>query len=182
MSQTLGRTRLAYARTWHHLNLSNDPRPLGRVASSIAQVLMGKNKPTYDPSTDCGDYVIATSCADIITTGKKRYQKKYYTHNTRPGSLKSMSMDAMFSKWGGGEVLKKAVRGMLPKNRLRDKRLDRLKVFEGDAHPYTRNVVRFAGRKIKNEDLRQVKETPEGVQQMKIEMPPQKVGMKGIEA
>lgn len=57
-----------------------------------------------------------------------------------------MSMDKMFAKWGGGEVLKKAVRGMLPKNRLRDKRLARLKVFEGLAHPYKENVVKFAGR------------------------------------
>lgn len=57
-----------------------------------------------------------------------------------------MSMDAMMQKWGGGEVLKKAVRGMLPKNRLRDKRLARLKVFEGAAHPYKENIVRFEGR------------------------------------
>lgn len=181
MSQTLGRTRLAYARTWHHLSLANDPRPLGRVATSIAQVLMGKNKPTYDPSTDCGDYVIATSCSDIITTGKKRYQKKYYTHNTRPGSLKSMSMDAMFAKWGGGEVLKKAVRGMLPKNRLRDKRLARLKVFETEEHPYKRNVVRFAGRRVRNDEMIGNIERPEDVERMKIEMAPEKVGVVGVE-
>lgn len=143
---------------------------------------MGKNKPTYDASTDCGDYVIATSCADIITTGKKRYQKKYYTHNTRPGSLKSMSMDAMFQKWGGGEVLKKAVRGMLPKNRLRDKRLDRLKVFEGELHPYTRNIVRFAGKKVRNGEIGGVVESAGDVEKMKIEMPPEKVGTAKAEA
>jgi large subunit ribosomal protein L13 len=88
---------------------------------------MGKHKPIYDPSTDCGDYVVAVGCHDLHTTGKKRFQKKYYTHTTRPGSLRSMTMDKMFEKWGGGEVLRRAVRGMLPKNRLRDKRLDRLK-------------------------------------------------------
>ena len=66
-------------------------------------------------------------CSDILTTGKKRFQKRYYLHNTRPGSLKSITMDRMFAKWGGAEVLRKAVSGMLPKNRLRDKRLDRLK-------------------------------------------------------
>lgn len=88
---------------------------------------MGKNKPVYDPSTDCGDYVVAVGCHDLRVTGKKRFQKKYYTHNTRPGSLRSMTMDKMFEKWGGGEVLRRAVRGMLPKNRLRDKRLARLK-------------------------------------------------------
>lgn len=88
---------------------------------------MGKHKPIYDPSTDCGDYVVAVGCKDLRTTGKKRFQKKYYTHTTRPGSLKSMTMDKMFEKWGGGEVLRRAVRGMLPKNRLREKRLARLK-------------------------------------------------------
>ena len=62
-----------------------------------------------------------------------------------------MSMDRMFDKWGGGEVLKRAVRGMLPKNRLRDKRLDRLKVFEGLRHPYSQNVVRFEGKQYRNE-------------------------------
>lgn len=106
---------------------------------------MGKNKPIWDPSTDCGDYVVAVGCSDLHTTGKKRYQKLYYTHTTRPGSLKSMSMDNMFQKWGGGEVLKRAVSGMLPKNRLRDKRLARLKVFEGTEHPYKQNIVTFAG-------------------------------------
>jgi len=88
---------------------------------------MGKHKPIWDPSTDCGDYVVATSCTDMLVTGRKMQQKKYYTHTTRPGSLKELNMEGMVRKWGGGEVLKKAVRGMLPKNRLRDKRLERLK-------------------------------------------------------
>lgn len=107
--------------------MGSDPRSLGRLASSIAIHLMGKHKPIYDPSTDCGDYVVAVGCHDLRVTGKKKLQKKYYTHTTRPGSLKSMTMDKMFEKWGGGEVLKRAVRGMLPKNRLRDQRLARLK-------------------------------------------------------
>ena len=136
---------------------------------------MGKTKPIYDPSTDCGDYVVAIGASDLHTTGKKRYQKKYYTHNTRPGSLKEMSMDAMMRKWGGGEVLKKAVRGMLPKNRLRDKRLERLKVFEGASHPYGRNLVRFAGRKVKVAGS--VIEAMQSLEQMKIEEPPTKVGI-----
>ncbi|CRG86773.1 54S ribosomal protein L23, mitochondrial [Talaromyces islandicus] len=148
MSQTVGRTRLAYSRTWHHIDVGSDSRSLGRLASSIAVFLMGKHKPIWDPSTDCGDYVVAVGCRDIHTTGKKRYQKKYYTHNTRPGSLKSMTMDKMFEKWGGGEVLRRAVRGMLPKNRLRDKRLDRLKTFEGLDHPYKKNIIKINGRSV----------------------------------
>ena len=138
-------TRLAYSRTWHFIDVGSDSRSLGRIATSIATFLMGKHKPVYDPSTDCGDYVVACGCHDIHVTGKKRQQKQYYTPTTRPGSLRQMSMEKMIEKWGGGEVLKKAVRGMLPKNRLRDKRLARLKVFEGMRHPYKANIVRFAG-------------------------------------
>lgn len=118
---------MAYARAWHYVDVGTDSRSLGRVASSIALFLMGKHKPIWDPSTDCGDYVVAVGCHDLRTTGKKRQQKLYYTHNTRPGSLKSMTMDKMMEKWGGGEVLRRAVKGMLPKNRLQEKRLARLK-------------------------------------------------------
>lgn len=106
---------------------------------------MGKNKPIFDPSTDCGDYVVVTNCSALYTTGMKRWRKTYYRHNTRPGSLKQISMDGLMEKFGGSEVLRKAVSGMLPKNRLRDDRLARLKVFEGDAHPYKANIVRFGG-------------------------------------
>ncbi|KAI9791031.1 MAG: 54S ribosomal protein L23, mitochondrial [Piccolia ochrophora] len=153
MSQTVGQTKLAYSRVWHLLDVGADPRPLGRLASQIAITLMGKHKPIWDPSTDCGDYVVAVGCHDLHTTGKKRFQKKYYRHNTRPGSLKEITMDRMFAKWGGGEVLKKAVSGMLPKNRLRDKRLARLKVFEGVSHPYRENLLRVAGKPVPSEFL-----------------------------
>jgi large subunit ribosomal protein L13 len=104
---------------------------------------MGKHKPIFDPSTDCGDYVVAVGCHDLHTTGKKRFQKKYYTHTTRPGSLKELTMDKLIAKWGGAEILRRAVRGMLPKNRLRDKRMARLKAFEGLAHPYKENIIRY---------------------------------------
>ncbi|KAJ6108556.1 54S ribosomal protein L23 [Penicillium sp. IBT 18751x] len=148
MSQTVGKTRLAYSRAWHYVDAGSDPRSLGRLASGIALVLMGKHKPIYDPSTDCGDYVVVAGCHDLRTTGKKRFQKKYYHHNTRPGSLKSMTMDQMFEKWGGGEVLRRAVKGMLPKNRLQEPRLARLKTFEGLAHPYKENIVKFGNKSV----------------------------------
>ncbi|KAL8715092.1 MAG: hypothetical protein Q9220_001049 [cf. Caloplaca sp. 1 TL-2023] len=163
MSQTIGKTRLAYSRAWHHISLSSPTTPsLGRLASRIAILLMGKHKPIWDPSTDCGDYVIATSCNDVLVTGKKMQQKLYYKQTTRPGALKSLNMESMVRKWGGGEVLKRAVRGMLPKNRLRDPRLERLKVFEGEAHPYKINLMKFDGKirkvepEIKTEVLKQV--------------------------
>ncbi|KAI4096695.1 MAG: hypothetical protein LQ344_000835 [Seirophora lacunosa] len=162
MSQTIGRTRLAYSRVWHHVSLASPTTPsLGRLASRIAILLQGKHKPIWDPSTDCGDYVVATGCHDMLVTGKKKEQKLYYKQTTRPGALKSLNMESMMRKWGGGEVLKRAVRGMLPKNRLRDKRLERLKVFEGEAHPYKTNLIKFDGRtrrvepEVKTEILKQ---------------------------
>ncbi|MCJ1484651.1 54S ribosomal protein L23, mitochondrial [Schaereria dolodes] len=157
MSQTVGKTRLAYSRTWHHVSLSSPSTPpLGRLASRIAILLMGKHKPIWDPSTDCGDYVVATGCTDLYVTGRKMEQKKYYRHSTRPGSLKEINMEGMMRKWGGGEVLRKAVRGMLPKNRLRDKRLGRLKVFEGAAHPHKENLMKIDG-KTRIADIPEVK-------------------------
>ncbi|KAL2277368.1 hypothetical protein FJTKL_00071 [Diaporthe vaccinii] len=161
MSQTVGLTRLAYSRVWHNISASTPhptlstvksppeaitPPSLGRLASRIATLLMGKHKPIYDPSTDCGDYVVVTNCAALYTTGTKKWRKSYYRHNTRPGSLKEVTMDVLMEKFGGSEVLRKAVSGMLPKNRLRKKRLARLKAFEGEAHPYDQNLARFGGK------------------------------------
>ncbi|KAF3021898.1 hypothetical protein G7054_g659 [Neopestalotiopsis clavispora] len=159
MSQTIGLTKLSYSRVWHHVSASAmhptlstqpgvTPPSLGRLASRIATILMGKHKPMWDPSTDCGDYVVVTNCAALHTTGNKKWQKTYYRHNTKPGSLKSVTMDVLMAKFGGAEVLRKAVSGMLPKNRLRDKRLARLKAFEGDAHPYKKNLIQFGGKTV----------------------------------
>ncbi|KAK3050859.1 hypothetical protein LTR09_007937 [Extremus antarcticus] len=158
MSQYVGKTRLAYSRAWHKCDLSSDPRPLGRIASQIAIVLMGKHKPIYNPSTDCGDYVVCIGCKDLHVTGKKMEQKKYYSHSTRPGSLKEITMEKMREKWGGGEVLRRAVRGMLPKNRLRDDRMARLKCFEGPSHPYKQNILRL-GRESPISQLPEVQQT-----------------------
>ncbi|KAL1614511.1 54S ribosomal protein L23, mitochondrial [Diplodia seriata] len=156
MSQTIGKTRLAYSRAWHHIDCSLDARPLGRLASSIALALMGKHKPIFDPSTDCGDYVVATNCGQLRTTGKKLFRKKYYRHTTRPGSLQEITMQRLMEKWGGGEILRRAVSGMLPKNRLRKVRLARLKAFEGAAHPYKKNILKVAGQEASS-----IRELPE---------------------
>ncbi|KAF9740204.1 54S ribosomal protein L23, mitochondrial [Paraphaeosphaeria minitans] len=160
MSQVVGKTRLAYARAWHHVDVASDERALGRLASGIAITLMGKHKPIFDPSTDCGDYVVATNCEHIHVTGKKRAQKLYRTHTTRPGSLQEISLENLAAKWGGGEVLRRAVSGMLPKNRLRKGRLERLKTFEGEGNPYKQNFLKVSnggGQGII--DFAQVKET-----------------------
>ena len=169
LTSRLLQTKLAYTRVWHgvsataqHATLSTQPGvtppTLGRLASRIAVLLMGKHKPTFDPSTDCGDYVVVTDCAALHVTGRKMWQKTYYRHSTRPGKLKSLTMDKLMEKQGGAEILRKAVSGMLPKNRLRDKRLARLKAFEGDAHPYKENLIKFGGETVGNDGWEKVVE------------------------
>ncbi|KAJ2920469.1 hypothetical protein H1R20_g16624, partial [Candolleomyces eurysporus] len=129
MSQAVGnKTTLAYARAWHHVDASE--RVLGKLAERIALVLMGKHKPVYDPSVDCGDYVVVTNARNIKVTGKKEEQLLYRKHTMFPGGLKETPYKVMKEK-RPEEIIRHAVSGMLPKNKLRDRRLERLKVFSG---------------------------------------------------
>lgn len=144
MSQKVGHTSLAFARLWHHVDLAKDKRTLGRLASAIAITLIGKHKPVYHQSQDCGDYVVVTNCQSLRVTGKKFEQKKYWSHSTKPGHLKLTPMEKVVADKGYGEVLRRAVSGMLPKNKLRKPRLERLKVFDGADHPYKQNITAFA--------------------------------------
>ncbi|GCE97838.1 54S ribosomal protein L23, mitochondrial [Zygosaccharomyces mellis] len=144
MSQKLGHSGLAFARLWHHIDVAQDKRTLGRLASSIAVTLIGKHKPVYHQSQDCGDYVVITNCQSLRTTGKKLQQKHYWSHSGKPGHLKLTPMQKVIADKGHGETLKRAVNGMLPKNKLRKARLERLKVFDGSEHPYGNNITAFA--------------------------------------
>lgn len=152
MSQKIGHTGLAFARMWHHVDLAKDKRTLGRVASQIAISLMGKHKPVYHASADCGDYVVVTNCQNLRVTGNKFTQKTYWSHTSRPGSLKLTTMEDLVANKGYSEVLKKAVSGMLPKNKLRKVRLARLKVFDGSEHPYKTNITAYADQLTKVQD------------------------------
>ncbi|KAK9480444.1 Mrpl23 [Lipomyces japonicus] len=143
MSNFIGQTRLAYARVWHQVDLSKETRTLGRLASSIALTLMGKHKPIFDPANDCGDYVVVTNCNLLKTSGNKLEKKVYRSHSGRPGHLKEITMKRLAAKKGFGEILRKAVSGMLPKNRLRQVRLERLRTFEGATHPFKKNIVTY---------------------------------------
>lgn len=157
MSQKIGHSGLAFARLWHHVDLAHESRTMGRLATSIANTLMGKHKPVYHPSQDIGDYVVVTNCQLLKTTGNKMTQREYWSHTTRPGSLKLVTMERTAADKGYGELLKKAVSGMLPKNRLRKVRLERLKVFDGSSHPYEQNITAFAVEQPKILDLIQEK-------------------------
>lgn len=144
MSQRIGNATLALTRVWHHVDVAADQRTLGRLAASIALTLQGKHKPTYSPNRDNGDYVVVTNCSHLRVTGSKMEDKTYWSHTTRPGSLKLVPMERMIANKGYGEVLKRAVKGMIPRNKHRLVRLDRLKVYDGDEHPYKDNLLAFA--------------------------------------
>ena len=116
MSQKLGHSGLAFARLWHHVDVAQDKRTLGRLASAIAMTLIGKHKPVYHQSQDSGDYVVVTNCQALRVTGKKLQQKHYWSHSGKPGHLKLTPMEKVIADKGYGETLKRAVSGMLPKN------------------------------------------------------------------
>ena len=120
-------------RKW--LLIDADGVVLGRLASTVAQILRGKHKPTYTPHLDMGDHVIVINADKIRVTGRKAEQKKYYRHSGYPGGMKVRSYAEMMSKrpdW----VFEHAVKGMLPKNRLGRKMFKKLKVYAGSEHPH----------------------------------------------
>ncbi|MCZ7663366.1 MAG: 50S ribosomal protein L13 [Thermoleophilia bacterium] len=108
---------------------------LGRLATQIAVVLRGKNKPQYTAHVDTGDFVVVVNADKVSVTGNKLLQKKYYRHSGRPGGLKVRTLDQMLAT-RPKEVVRIAVKGMLPKNRLAAKQLSKLKIYTSAAHPH----------------------------------------------
>ncbi|MDP2719327.1 MAG: 50S ribosomal protein L13 [Dehalococcoidia bacterium] len=120
-------------REWHVVDASG--QVLGRLATRIAQVLMGKNKPVFTRHLDTGDYVVVVNAAKIRVTGTKEKNKLYYRHSGYPGGLKSVTYGDMAAKHPT-RPLEKAVKGMLPHNRLGAAMFKKLKVYAGDSHPH----------------------------------------------
>ncbi len=110
-------------------------KTLGRLASRIALVLMGKHKPTYAPHLLTGDFVIVTNARKVKLTGKKLLQKKYYRYSGYIGGMKVKTAGELL-KTKPEELIRHAVSGMLPKNRLRKRMLKRLKIYAGPEHPH----------------------------------------------
>ncbi|MFW9604446.1 MAG: 50S ribosomal protein L13 [Trichlorobacter sp.] len=108
---------------------------LGRLATQIANVLRGKHKPVYTPSVDTGDFVIVVNAEKIALTGSKTVGKIYYSHSGFPGGIKSATAGEMLNT-KPEEVIRKAVKGMLPKNKLARHMLKKLKVYAGASHPH----------------------------------------------
>jgi large subunit ribosomal protein L13 len=122
--------------------------PLGRLASPVAQILRGKHKPTFAPHVDGGDYVIVINADKIAVTGKKEDQKIYYRHSGYPGGLRAATLAQLRESYPD-RVIRNAVRGMLPKNRLGRQTLSKLKVYAGPDHPHAaQNPQPFDIRKV----------------------------------
>ena len=120
-------------RAWHHVDVQE--KTLGRIASQIAYLLMGKSKPYFVRNLDCGDYVVVTNAKFIKVTGKKETDKVYYRHSGYPGGFRSETVKELRVR-KPEEIIRHAVKGMLPQNKLRDRMLTRLKVFPEGEHTF----------------------------------------------
>ena len=110
-------------------------KTLGRLATQIADLLRGKGKPEYTPHVDTGDFVVVINAEKIAVTGHKLADKRYYRHSGYPGGLRSRTLGDMLER-RPEEVIRRAVRGMMPRNRLARKQLTKLKVYAGPDHPH----------------------------------------------
>jgi large subunit ribosomal protein L13 len=120
-------------RNWLVVDASG--KTLGRLATEIANTLRGKRKPQYTPHCDVGDFVIVVNAEKVAVTGNKRQEKRYYRHSGYPGGLRSRTFEEMIAR-RPEEVLRLAVKGMLPRNRLGRQQLRKLKIYAGPEHPH----------------------------------------------
>ena len=120
-------------RRWYVVDA--DGQTLGRLATRIADTLRGKGKAQYTPHVDTGDFVVVVNAEKVMVTGNKLDQKRYYRHSGYPGGLRSRTLREQLER-RPTEVIRKAVKGMLPKNRLARRQLTKLKVYAGPDHPH----------------------------------------------
>ena len=120
-------------KNWHLVDAQD--KVLGRLAVKIATILSGKNKAHYSPNADLGDFVVVVNAEKVKVTGNKFSQKNYYHHTGYPGGLKTKSFEKM-QEDSPEKIIEKAVKGMLPKNKLANQIIKKLKVYCGSAHPH----------------------------------------------
>ena len=118
-------------RKWYVIDAEN--KTLGRLASEVAAILRGKKKPTYTPHVDCGDYVIVINAEKVAVTGKKRKEKIYKRHTGYPGGLREMTFEQLMEKHPT-EIVRHAVKGMMPNGKLGRQMYKKLKVYAGSEH------------------------------------------------
>ena len=133
-SKTYSQKPSEITREWHLIDATE--LPLGRLSTIIARLLTGKDKPTYTPHMDAGDYVVVINAKQVPVTGDKELQKIYYRHSGFPGGIKDARLEEVREKFPE-RIIENAVKGMLPKNKLQADRMGRLKVFAGSEHAHT---------------------------------------------
>lgn len=131
LSKTYSAKSSDVTRTWYIVDASEVP--LGRLATKVATLLTGKHKTMFTPHTDTGDYVIVINADKLVVTGQKMLGKMYYRHSGYPGNLKELTLTEVMQR-DPATAIRKAVKGMIPVNKLTPARLDRLKVYSGDQH------------------------------------------------
>ena len=124
---------LEVERKWYVVDAEG--QTLGRLATEIATILRGKNKPQYTPHVDTGDFVVVVNAEKVAVTGRKAEQKVYRRHSGYPGGLKETSYEQLMER-RPTEILRRAVKGMMPKNRLARQQLRKLKIYAGPEHPH----------------------------------------------
>lgn len=132
-------------RSWYLIDAKG--KILGRLATKVATLLMGKGKPYFVGYLDCGDYVVVVNAAKVEVSGRKKKQKIYYRHSGYPGGFRQTTFEEQMKR-DPRKVIRHAISGMLPKNKLRDKRLARLKIFVDNQHPYG-DKLRIQNLKLK---------------------------------
>jgi len=130
-------------RQWHLLDAKG--QVLCQIATQAAKLLIGKDKATFTPHVDGGDYVVVINAVEVAVTGKKEQDKMYYRHSGYPGGLKETNLANLRQK-SPERIIEIAVKGMLPKNKLQKPRLNRLKVFADNDHPYQDKLVAKADK------------------------------------
>jgi large subunit ribosomal protein L13 len=125
-------------RQWHLIDASGVT--LGRLSTRITDLLRGKGKPIYTPHVDCGDFVIVTNVKKIVLTGKKLDQKMDFRHTLYPGGARFTQYSKLMAE-KPERVIRLAVMGMLPANKLADRQIKRLKIYSGDTHPHSAQVI-----------------------------------------
>jgi large subunit ribosomal protein L13 len=132
--KTVSARKETVTRQWYVVDAAG--KTLGRLCTEIANRLRGKHKPEYTPHVDTGDYIVVVNAGKIVVTGNKTTDKLYQHHTGYPGGIKSLSFDKLLMK-SPEMIIEKAVKGMMPKNKLSRAMLSKLKVYAGNEHPHS---------------------------------------------
>ena len=132
--KTVSAKKESVSREWYVVDATD--KTLGRLSTAIANRLRGKHKPEYTPHVDTGDYIVVVNAEKVRVTGNKTTDKIYHHHTGYPGGIKSITFDKLIDK-APEQVIEKAVKGMMPKNKLSRSMLSKLKIYAGSAHPHS---------------------------------------------